>query len=522
MELAIRRALVSVSDTAHLEILAAALARHGISVLATSGTARALAAHGVPSQPIGEYTGQPEILGGRVKTLHPKIAGGLLQRPTDEHRREAEAHGIPPIDLLVVNLYPFQRTVARVGVPFEEAIENIDIGGPTMIRAAAKNHERVAVVVDPADYAALAAELDAGGGKLGAETRLGLARKAFGLTASYDRAIAAWLEGQVPDNVPFPATLRIEAGRRDRPLRYGENPHQRSAVYRDLQAPAEASVAFAEVLGGKELSYNNLLDLEAALECVKEFDEAAAVVVKHGNPCGVAISQQGIADAYRRARETDPVAAFGGIVALNREVDEGLATALSETFLECVIAPGYDAAAREILRPKTALRLLACSRHLAPAERAQSLSVRSIVGGLLVQDRDLGRAELSAGRVVSKRHPTPNELWALSFAWRVCKHVKSNAIVFATDTHTVGIGAGQMSRVDSVKLAAAKAQRVTRGAVMASDAFFPFRDGLDEAAKAGITAVVHPGGSKRDDEIIAAADEHGIAMILTGMRHFRH
>jgi phosphoribosylaminoimidazolecarboxamide formyltransferase/IMP cyclohydrolase len=509
----VRRAILSVSDKRGLVELARALVRHGIEILSTGGTAKELAAAGVPTTAISSHTGAPEILGGRVKTLHPRIHGGLLGRPTPEHEGEMAAHDIPPIDLVVVNLYPFRETVARPGVSLDEAIENIDIGGPSMLRSAAKNYERVTVVVDPEDYDGLVAELDETGGATRAETRFRLARKVFAATAVYDGAIAAYL-GTAPGD-PFPDVLTLQL-HKARPLRYGENPHQQAAFYAD-GAPG-LSLARAEVLQGKELSYNNLLDLDGALGCALEFEAPTAVIVKHTNPCGVATAA-GVAAAYRLARATDPVSAFGGIVALNRTVDAELARELSETFLECVIAPGFDDAARELLGKKKNLRLLATGPMTGEVAGWQ---LRSVAGGLLVQSRDRGVVAARQAQQVSKRAPTDEELAALDFAWRVAKHVKSNAIVLARAGQTVGVGAGQMSRVDSVKLAVGKAQLPTAGAVAASDAFFPFRDGVDALADAGVTAVMQPGGSVRDAEVIACADERGLAMLFTGMRHFRH
>jgi phosphoribosylaminoimidazolecarboxamide formyltransferase/IMP cyclohydrolase len=515
----IQRAIVSVSDKRGLVELARALAGHGVEILSTGGTAKELAAAGVATTPVAGYTGAPEILGGRVKTLHPRIHGGLLGRPTGEHEAEMRAHDIPPIDLVVVNLYPFRETVARPGVSFEDAVENIDIGGPSMLRSAAKNHERVTVVVDPDDYPALIAELQASGGETSPATRFRLARKVFAHTSAYDGAIAAYLtsfDEPGGERAAFPEILTIQ-GRRERALRYGENPHQAAAFYAvDGDAP---SLARAGVLQGKELSYNNLLDLDAALQAVLDLDGPAAVIIKHNNPCGAATDEAGVAAAYRKARETDPVSAFGGIVAVNRVVGAELARDLSETFLECVIAPDYDDAAREILGKKKNLRLLA----IGSVERPRpGLSVRGVSGGLLVQTRDSGLVSARDARVVTRRAPTEVELAALDFAWRVGKHVKSNAIVLARAGQTVGIGAGQMSRVDSVKLAVMKAQLPVAGTVCASDAFFPFRDGVDALAEAGVTAVMQPGGSVRDEEVIAAADERGLAMLFSGMRHFRH
>jgi phosphoribosylaminoimidazolecarboxamide formyltransferase/IMP cyclohydrolase len=465
-----------------------------------------------------------------VKTLHPRIHGGLLGRPVPAHEAEMAANGIEPIDLVVVNLYPFRETVAKSGLAFHDAIENIDIGGPSMLRSAAKNHERVGVVVDPDDYAAVAAELRQNGGALAPATRFRLAAKAFGHTAAYDAAIAGFLTSLAlgKDGLPkaqverraFPDTLGVQ-WRLARSLRYGENPHQEAAFYADVPAAAAgiASLATADVLQGKELSYNNILDLDAAFGCVLEFGPPAAVIVKHTNPCGVAVDERGVAAAYRKARETDPVSAFGGIVAVNRPIGEELAKELEQTFLECVIAPAFDEAARHILAKKKNLRLVATG-DVKPD--AAGWVFRSVAGGVLVQSRDARTVSSAEARVVTKRQPTAEERAALDFAWRVAKHVKSNAIVFARDGQTAGVGAGQMSRIDSVKIAVSKAQVPIKGTVCASDAFFPFRDGLDAIANAGATAIIQPGGSVKDEEVIAAADEHGVAMLFTGMRHFRH
>jgi phosphoribosylaminoimidazolecarboxamide formyltransferase/IMP cyclohydrolase len=522
---------VSVSDKRGVDELAAGLSRHGVQILSTGGTAKRLRDAGCHVTEVAEWTGAPEILDGRVKTLHPRIHGGLLGRPTPEHEAEMAAHAIEPIDLVVVNLYPFRETVARAEVTLAEAIENIDIGGPSMVRSAAKNHERVTVVVDPDDYPALLAELDAHGGAVSAQLRFRLARRAFAYTAAYDGAIANFLTA-LPEEAhaaegplspaPFPEILTLQF-RDGKPLRYGENPHQHAAFYLDPATPVGPSVARAEVLQGKELSYNNLVDLDAAAMLVAEFSRPAVAIIKHTNPCGTAESDAGIAAAYRLARACDPVSAFGGIVACNRVVDEELGRELSETFLECVIAPGFTDEARQHLAKKKALRLLAYS---TPTHGRPTPVLRAVNGGLLVQTPDDRTALASAARVVTKRAPTADELRALDFAWRVCKHVKSNAIVYAglegEAARTLAVGAGQMSRVDSVRIARAKAQASLVGSVLASDAFFPFRDGLDAAREAGITAVIQPGGSVRDDEVIAAADEHGLAMVLTGMRHFRH
>jgi phosphoribosylaminoimidazolecarboxamide formyltransferase/IMP cyclohydrolase len=518
------RALISVSDKTGLIDFAGRLARRGIEILSTGGTARALREAGVAVREVSDFTGAPEILDGRVKTLHPRVHGGILGRPTDEHRAQMREHGLDAIDLVVVNLYPFRETVAR-GAPFDEVIENIDIGGPAMIRSAAKNHERVAVVVDPADYGRVIADIE-GGGEVSAGLRFELCRKAFAHTAAYDGAIAMHL-GKLSGHpsVPgaaladFPTSLHPEL-HLNRVLRYGENPHQKAAFYASAGARGP-SLARAEVLHGKELSYNNILDLDAAMKLCAEFSAAAAVVIKHTNPCGAAIAPdgEGVLSAYRRARETDPVSAFGGIVAVNRLVEAELAKEMAETFLECIVAPDFSPEALALLSVKKGLRLL--KGEIGPGDPAE-LELRSVAGGVLVQSRDAATSPVPEGRVVTRRPPTAAELVDLDFAWRVAKHVKSNAIVFAGGGRTLGIGAGQMSRVDSVRIAVGKARSSLEGSVLASDAFFPFRDGVDEAAKAGIRAIVEPGGSVRDQEVIAAADERDIAMVFTGERHFRH
>ena len=529
-----RRALVSVSDKRGVVELATTLAKLGYEILSTGGTAAALSAAGLEVKQVSAHTGAPEILDGRVKTLHPKIHGGLLARDTDAHRKEMADSGIVPIDLVVVNLYPFEATIAKPATAFADAIENIDIGGPSMLRSAAKNHERVAVVADPDDYGWVADALRAGG--LSAAQRLSLARKAFAHTAAYDAAIAAYLSAiddsaadareSVPERRTLPDTLGFQ-WRRLYELRYGENPHQQAAFYADARSPLAGSelsrptIATAEVLGGKQLSYNNILDLDAALGLCLELAEPAAVVVKHNNPCGVALGKT-VAEAYRMAREADATSAFGGIVAVNREVDEALAQLLVATFLECVIAPAYSAAARDILASKKNLRLVAASGDWRAPTDAVAWSIRTIAGGALVQHVDHGMVDIATAKLATTRAPTAAERTDLAFAWRVAKHVKSNAIVFAKDGVTVAIGAGQMSRVDSVRICERKAGDKLRGAVVASDAFFPFRDGVDVLADAGAVAVVQPGGSVRDEEVITAANEHGLAMLFTGMRHFRH
>jgi phosphoribosylaminoimidazolecarboxamide formyltransferase/IMP cyclohydrolase len=528
-EVAVRRALISVYDKTGVVDFARGLARLGVSIVSTGGTAAALREAGLDVTDVSELTGSPEILDGRVKTLHPRVHGGILGRPTAKHREEMRQAGLSPIDLVVVNLYPFRETVAR-DAPFEEVIENIDIGGPAMIRSAAKNHERVAVVVEPGDYARVLKAIHTEG-EVPAALRFELARKAFAHTAAYDGAVASYLGRITAPDAPladFPQTVHLSA-HLERPLRYGENPHQKAAFYVQDDAVGP-SLARAEVLQGKELSFNNLLDLDAAMRIAAEFTPPTVAIIKHNNPCGVAISETSIVDAYRRARETDPVSAFGGIVAVNRPVDAALGRELSDTFLECVIAPAYASEARAALAAKKNLRLLAydfardgaLGGGAAAANPMAMLDVRSVAGGFLVQTRDTITSAAAAGRVASKRAPTAAELVDLDFAWRVAKHVKSNAIVFAGGGRTLGIGAGQMSRVDSVRLAISKARAPLKGSVLASDAFFPFRDNIDEAAKVGITAIIQPGGSVRDDEVLAAADEYGMAVVLSGERHFRH
>ncbi|MBL9037178.1 MAG: bifunctional phosphoribosylaminoimidazolecarboxamide formyltransferase/IMP cyclohydrolase [Archangium sp.] len=506
-------ALLSVSDKRGLVPFAQGLVRLGFSLLSTGGTLDALKAAGLAATKVAEHTGSPEILGGRVKTLHPKIHGGLLARlevPSDVS--ELAANGIAPISVLAVNLYPFRETVAA-GASREAIIENIDIGGPAMVRAAAKNAAHVTVVVDPDDYPRVLEELAAG---VSASTREALRRKAFAHTAAYDASISSWLQSATED--PFPDELTVPL-RKVQTLRYGENPHQRGALYRAHRAPVEASVAFATLLQGKELSYNNVLDLDAALGLMVELSEApGAVVVKHTTPCGVALDES-LEAAYRRARAIDETSAFGGIVALNRELDAATARALTETFLECVIAPRVSAEARTILAEKKNLRVLETGNAtLVPGAQ---LDVRSVSGGALVMDRDAVEP-VTEWKVVTKRTPSADELKALRFAWRVCKHVKSNAIVFAEPKGLLAVGGGQTSRIDSAKIAAGRGAERLRGSAVASDAFFPFRDGVDALAAAGARSVVQPGGSVRDAEVIAAADEHGLAMVFTGVRHFRH
>jgi len=523
----VRRAVLSVSDKTGLVEFARRLAAKGIELLSTGGTQKALADAGLKVTPIGDYTQAPEILGGRVKTLHPRVHGGILfRRGLASDEADVRARDIPPIDLVVVNLYPFREAVAA-GKPFAECVEEIDIGGPTMVRAAAKNAAHVGVVVDPADYDRVAGEIEQSGA-LGEPTRFHLMKKAFAHTAAYDAAIAEYLTARAaPDAEPkrFPQTIAVVATK-VQDLRYGENPHQAGAFYRAGREPAEPTIAFADVLQGKELSYNNLLDLEAALAGVKEFDETACVVIKHNTPCGVAVAATP-GEAFARARACDPVSAFGGIVALNRMVDEAAAKELTDLFLECVVAPGYDEKARALLAAKKNLRLLVSPRLGDPRSTwkrrpEEAREVRSVVGGLLVMDRDLGSVRREDCKVMTKRAPTEQEWKDLLFAWKVVKHVKSNAIVFAKGDRTTAIGGGQTSRVESVKTAVMKAQLEVKGSAVGSDAFFPFADGVEEIAKAGATAIIQPGGSMRDAETIAAADAAGMAMVATGMRHFRH
>ena len=530
------RALVSVSDKRGLEALARALVAQGVQILSTGGTARALAEWDIPVTAVSDYTGSPEILDGRVKTLHPKIHGGILGvRDDARHRAEMTAHGIGPIDMVVVNLYPFEAVTARADASFAEAIENIDIGGPSMVRSAAKNHAAVTVLVDPDDYPAVISEL-AASGAVSAATNRRLAEKAFALTARYDGAIADYLAAARAEE-PFAPTARL-VGVKAQDLRYGENPHQRAAFYRDAAPLPEPSVASARQLQGKELSFNNIVDANAALELVKEFQAPAAVAMKHTNPCGAATAAA-LVDAFVKARASDPVSIFGGIVAFNRPLDGTTATAMQDLFLEVVIAPSIAPEALALFGSSKRLQqvrlltldlggdtdLFTASRAAWRGAAGRSRDVKRVVGGFLVQDRDLAEIDVAACTVATTRAPTADELAALDFAWRICKHVKSNAIVLTRADQVVGVGAGQMSRVDSARLAvmrAAGAGLATTGTVAASDAFFPFRDGLDVIAEAGVRAVIQPGGSIRDAEVIAAANERGVAMILTGQRHFRH
>ena len=521
MPLPVRRALLSVSDKTGLLELARALAARGIEILSTGGTAELLTSHGVPVREVAAYTGFPEIMDGRVKTLHPKIHGALLGRRGIDEAVMAK-HGILPIDLLVVNLYPFAATISRRGCSYTEAIENIDIGGPAMLRAAAKNHAAVLVVVDPGDYPGLLQELATHAGGSDAETRARFAAKAFAHTARYDTMVAAYLAARhAGDAARFPEPLALLFDKVQE-LRYGENPHQRAAFYRDVPASG-ASVATAEVQQGKDLSFNNIADADTAIECVRQFAQPACVIVKHANPCGAALGTDVLA-AYEAAYRTDPTSAFGGIIAFNRELDAATASVITERqFIEVLAVPTLQQEAARVLAGKPNVRVLVLGDLAAPVGGA--LEIRSVTGGLLVQSPDRDAGAQDAWSVPTKRKPTREELSDLEFAWRVCRFVKSNAIVFARDGATVGVGAGQMSRVYSTRIAAMKAldEKLTlEGAVMASDAFLPFRDNLDVAAGYGIRAVVQPGGSRRDAEVIAAADELGMAMVFTGIRHFRH
>ncbi len=536
-EYPIRRALISVSDKAGVADFARALADAGAEIISTGGSAKLLREAGIAVRDVSDVTGFPEIMDGRVKTLNPLIHGALLGvRNNPEHRQAMEAHGIAPIDLLAVNLYPFEETVAR-GADFATCIENIDIGGPAMIRAAAKNHDFVTVVVDPDDYDAVLDEIRAHG-HVRAGTHRALAAKAYARTAAYDAAVSAWFAAQTGEVFP---KWRSFSGLLKQTLRYGENAHQQAAFYVGGTSPARPGVATARQVQGKELSYNNINDTDAAYELVAEFDPAespAVAIIKHANPCGVALGAT-LADAYDKALISDPVSAFGGIIAVNRTLDAEAAAKMMEIFTEVIIAPDADPAALDIIARKKNVRLLLAGGLPDPA--AEGLTVRSVAGGLLVQSRDNGRVAADSLRVVTKRAPDEREIADLLFAFRVCKHVKSNAIVYARDGATVGIGAGQMSRVDSARIAAHKAEQsvrakresglddekpraaeMPRGMVAASDAFFPFPDGLMATASAGATAVIQPGGAMRDDDVIAAADEAGLAMVFTGMRHFRH
>ena len=517
----IHRAILSVSDKKGIVEFAKAISRLGVELYASGGTAKLLKEKKVPVRLIEEYTGSPEMLDGRVKTLNPKIHGGILAlRDNPSHMKTIESHGIVPFDMVVVNLYPFEATIGKPGCTRAEAIENIDIGGPSMLRSAAKNARHVAVVCDPADYPDLLAKLKKGHGNLDPQTHDELGRKAFAHTAAYDAAISNYLGRGDGVREEYPVTFTAQ-WRKLQSLRYGENPHQSAAFYADLGLPDEPTLGGARQLQGKELSYNNIVDIDAALQLALEFSDPAAAIIKHTNPSGVGTSRRRLVDAFKKARECDPVSAYGGVIGFNRTVGAETAREVAATFFEAVIAPGYDKEARKILSAKANLRVLETGGEFRWSA-AGGHEMKKVSGGLLLQSRDRHQLSASGLKVVTKRAPTAEELEALLFGWKVCKHVKSNAIVYALKDRTVGVGAGQMSRVDSAKIAVMKAQRPTKGTVVASDAFFPFRDGLDAAAAAGATAAIQPGGSVRDAEVIAAADEHGMAMVFTGVRHFRH
>ncbi|WP_025916805.1 bifunctional phosphoribosylaminoimidazolecarboxamide formyltransferase/IMP cyclohydrolase [Herminiimonas sp. CN] len=520
----IKQALISVSDKTGVLDFARALSAMGVNILSTGGTAKLLADNGVAVTEVADYTGFPEMLDGRVKTLHPKVHGGILaRRDLPEHVAALEQHGIPTIDMVVVNLYPFQQTVAKDECTLEDAIENIDIGGPTMLRSSAKNHKDVIVICDPLDYSAVLAELKAGNGEVGYDTKFVLAKKVFAHTAQYDGAITNYLTSLGADNAhatrsPYPQTLNI-AAEKVQEMRYGENPHQSAAFYRDLN-PFDGALANYTQLQGKELSYNNIGDADAAWECVKTFDGAACVIVKHANPCGVAVGANAL-ESYSKALQTDPTSAFGGIIAFNCVCDGAAAEAVAKQFVEVLIAPSFTAEAKQIFAAKQNVRLL----EIPLGKGMNPFDIKRVGGGLLVQSPDARNVGPADVRVVTKLQPTPQQLQDMMFAWRVAKFVKSNAIVFCANGMTLGVGAGQMSRVDSARIASIKAQNAglsLNGSAVASDAFFPFRDGLDVVIDAGATCVIQPGGSMRDQEVIDAADERGVVMLYTGIRHFRH
>lgn len=511
-----RRALISVSNKTGVVKLASRLNALGFELVSTGGTFKTIKEAGVPVRYVTEITGFPEILDGRVKTLHPKVHGGILARRTPEHLSQLDANDITPIDLVAVNLYPFKETISKPGVTLADAIENIDIGGPAMVRASAKNYESVIILVNPGDYEDVLGQLEEKG-DVGQERRLQLAQAAFAHTAQYDTLISTYLGGLVAKEAAFPEQLSLNYTK-VQDLRYGENPHQKAVFYRD-PAVVGPCVGTARQLQGKELSFNNIMDVNAAYELVREFDEPSAVIIKHTNPCGTA-SRDSLAEAYRVAYEADPVSAFGGIVGLNRDVDRETAEELVKIFLEAVIAPAFTPEALEVLQAKGNVRLLETGS--LTGQTNDKWDIKKVNGGLLIQELDRGAVTIDELKVVSEKQPSEAELAELLFAWRIVKHVKSNAIVVTRDRQSIGVGAGQMNRVGSAKIAFEQSGDKAKGAVLASDAFFPFRDTIDEAAKAGITAIIQPGGSMRDEESIQAANEHGIAMIFTGMRHFKH
>lgn len=520
----IKQALISVSDKTGVLEFARELSALGVKLLSTGGTAKLLADNGLAVTEVADYTGFPEMLDGRVKTLHPKVHGGILaRRDFPEHVAALEQHGIPTIDMVVVNLYPFQQTVAKAECSLEDAIENIDIGGPTMLRSSAKNHKDVTVIVDPSDYTVVLAEMKANNNVVSYDTKFTLAKKVFAHTAQYDGAITNYLTSLGEDKAhttrsAYPQTLNLHFDKVQE-MRYGENPHQSAAFYRDLKA-VDGALANYKQLQGKELSYNNIADSDAAWECVKSFKESACVIVKHANPCGVAVAPTPF-DAYSKALQTDPTSAFGGIIAFNRELDGKAAEIVAKQFVEVLIAPSFTAEAKAIFAAKQNVRLL----EIALGSEVNQYDVKRVGGGLLVQAPDAKNVLQEELRVVSKLQPTPQQMADMMFAWRVAKYVKSNAIVFCGNGMTLGVGAGQMSRIDSARIASIKAQNAglsLAGSAVASDAFFPFRDGLDVVVDAGATCVIHPGGSMRDQEVIDAADERGVVMVYTGTRHFRH
>lgn len=520
----IKQALISVSDKTGVLEFARELSALGVKLLSTGGTAKLLADNGLAVTEVADYTGFPEMLDGRVKTLHPKVHGGILaRRDFPEHVAALEQHGIPTIDMVVVNLYPFQQTVAKAECSLEDAIENIDIGGPTMLRSSAKNHKDVTVIVDPSDYTVVLAEMKANNNVVSYDTKFTLAKKVFAHTAQYDGAITNYLTSLGEDKAhttrsAYPQTLNLHFDKVQE-MRYGENPHQSAAFYRDLKA-VDGALANYKQLQGKELSYNNIADSDAAWECVKSFKESACVIVKHANPCGVAVAPTPF-DAYSKALQTDPTSAFGGIIAFNRELDGKAAEIVAKQFVEVLIAPSFTAEAKAIFAAKQNVRLL----EIALGNEVNQYDVKRVGGGLLVQAPDAKNVLQEELRVVSKLQPTPQQMADMMFAWRVAKYVKSNAIVFCGNGMTLGVGAGQMSRIDSARIASIKAQNAglsLAGSAVASDAFFPFRDGLDVVVDAGATCVIHPGGSMRDQEVIDAADERGVVMVYTGTRHFRH
>jgi phosphoribosylaminoimidazolecarboxamide formyltransferase/IMP cyclohydrolase len=516
----VQRALISVSDKTGIVELAKGLGSLDIEILSTGGTAKTLRNERIKIMDVSQYTGFPEMLGGRLKTLHPKIHGGLLwRRDNDQDASEIKTNGISSIDMVVVNLYPFEQTVSKADVTFDDAIENIDIGGPTMLRAASKNFKDVVVIVDPADYANVLDELTAHDGEISYDTKLRLAKKVFSHTARYDTLISNYLSGHGGAKTVFPETLN-QSYLKISDLRYGENPHQKAAIYKE-PLYKDLSIVDAKILQGKEMSYNNYLDSSAALDMIKEYSETAAVIVKHNNPCGAAVAET-VESAYKKAFETDPISAFGGVIALNRDVNEATAKEILTLFVEIIIAPGFDPDALKLLSGKPNIRLLLLDIH----KKATGFDIRKIQGGLLAQEKDTGRIDdIKSLKVATKRKPSEDEFAALEFAWKICKHVKSNAVVYTSKDQALGIGAGQTSRIDSAKIAAMKAETFgisLQNSAVGSDAFFPNRDGIDAIAKAGATAVIQPGGSIKDDDVIAACDEHNIAMVFSGMRHFRH